>query len=948
MTFVGRSDEAERLTGLLNDFSAGRSRQLVIEGIAGQGKTELLSWVRSTALGRGHLVTGAAGSQLSSDQEPGKNLELAYWALRAVLQPLLGHLEDMDPREQRTLRRALNPVSGEVTADDVDGGTFELLRVASQAKPLLVLIDDVQWLDDSSFRPLVLAAHRFVDARVGFVFAKRPDPSTPRRGLRFEKLTLGGLTRQDAHELLSPTIPVTKVIDKLWQLTGGNPLTLIHNAAQLTAEQRTDRAPLPPLASAPEDLVNEYAVRFLALRLPTRVAVGIAALELGNEVGVVDETLAQLGGSKKDLFPGEKAKLIQLKRNKIVWRHPIVRSAICQVLTNQERRRLHSALSEPVRAASRDDRYEQAVWHLAESEIGPNPNIVAQLVNVAEQAAGRGALRSAATAWQSAAEFATDDEQKMYLVKAAELRFYCGDHDIAAASLEDLLARGQDPIVRGLIAERLGQAEIWTRGTTRATERFIHHASELREQAPDLAALLLLHAIAARLLALDPTGAAALACDATAITEAGNDPDVKEAAKALQILTKAFDGSRIDLKDLEDLETKAMEALVHERPAADAIVQMCGWVRLLRGDQHEADRLFSAVIDVTKSSGKVGRGVLARILRAENTWRAGRTADASNEINETLTDQEATGLQPWIPCTLAFLARMEAASGKDAECLAHADEAIALGAHLRLHQVEAWGLSARGLLALGRREWEEAHDAFQRLAVLAKNVREPGWLWWQADAIEAAYRCDRLTEANQAFVDLRRQAAETQRAWALAAVKRTAALLHPDDDPDRELTDAINLFQAQNCPFEKGRTYLARAEHRRGWGRRSEAAKDASAAVSIFRELRADPWVAQADQLLRSPARSVVTELDSALLPIAIALAQTGKPDKALAAQLKMNPKTLQAKLSEIRNKLHVSNRSEIVIAVREDPALRHHFTGEYRSSDSGSLGGHRGASGIG
>jgi hypothetical protein len=231
---VGRAREVAALTGLVAAVRAGESATLVLTGEPGIGKTALLEATRSAA---GDVtVLSCRGSEVESG--------LAHAGLLEVLTPLRHLAEEVPAGQAAALGAALGwTLSGE-PADRflVAAGTLSLLAAAAAVRPVLVLVDDLHWVDRESADALTFAARRLHGDRVGFVMAVRDD-ETPGVLTGLPVLPVAGLTDEEAASLLGDAVsaPVTATLNGL---TRGNPLALVEVGARLTPAQRGGAAPL--------------------------------------------------------------------------------------------------------------------------------------------------------------------------------------------------------------------------------------------------------------------------------------------------------------------------------------------------------------------------------------------------------------------------------------------------------------------------------------------------------------------------------------------------------------------------------------------------------------------------------------------------------------------------------------------------------------------------------
>ena len=235
---VGREPERARIDRLLHDARAGRSGALLLVGEAGIGKTALLEHARAEAVAAGMPVLRARGMQTESD--------LPFAGLGELLGPLLDRLDAIPPTQATALRGAL--ALGEATGGDryaVMAGVLSLLAAAAEERPVLALVDDCQWLDDSSLEALLFAGRRL--GAEGIVLLGSYRGTEVPIGPWLERLEIGPLEAEDARRLLSRaqgTKLALPVAERLVDGTGGNPLALLEVPTLLSDAQLEGREPL--------------------------------------------------------------------------------------------------------------------------------------------------------------------------------------------------------------------------------------------------------------------------------------------------------------------------------------------------------------------------------------------------------------------------------------------------------------------------------------------------------------------------------------------------------------------------------------------------------------------------------------------------------------------------------------------------------------------------------
>jgi DNA-binding CsgD family transcriptional regulator len=333
----------------------------------------------------------------------------------------------------------------------------------------------------------------------------------------------------------------------------------------------------------------------------------------------------------------------------------------------------------------------------------------------------------------------------------------------------------------------------------------------------------------------------------------------------------------------------------------------------------EATNLLNIVIRSSETSGIMARSAFARVLLAETLWRTGRWAESLAETSQSQTLQEAIRPGQVVPGTLAMMARLEAGFGQPDSCRAHVARVLDAPPAIEIFTVIA--LSAAGLLELGLGHHADAAAAFDGVAARAGHVGDPGWLWWQGDAIEAYAGCGRLDDSNHALARLEEQASTTAERWPLAAVDRAHGMLGTSGPCDDRLTAALDGFRDLGAPFEVARTLLVRGRWRMREGARVDGGRDVAAARTIFDRLGARAWSEQASAIrgeVTGVGRSLTSQLTPAELRVALTVGR-GTSNREAAEQLFISVKTVDYHLQSIYRKLGLRNRSQLTALVQAD-----------------------------
>src|SRR5690349_11646428 len=334
---VSRAAELSRLDDLLTALAGGEGSALVVRGEAGIGKTTLLE---TLAVRSGDAVTviRTCGAETEA--------ELTFSALADLLDPVLGELAALPEPQAAALMGALAlgpPAPGDRLAVCV--ATLGVLRAAAQRRPVLAMVDDLQWVDASSRECIEYAARR-AGGRLAVVLAAR-DPWYPPEHIHLPELQVGPVDGIGAAELLRHRAPdlAPPVAAAIAQAAAGNPLALVELTAALNTGQRTGAVPLDlPLAPG-RRLQHAFSGRIGALGEPARRALLIAAAHAGPELPVIAAACLNDGTDVGHLDDAEAFGLVRIGANRVSFTHPLIRGVVYQEAPAAERRVAHAALA---------------------------------------------------------------------------------------------------------------------------------------------------------------------------------------------------------------------------------------------------------------------------------------------------------------------------------------------------------------------------------------------------------------------------------------------------------------------------------------------------------------------------------------------------------------------------------------------------------------------------
>jgi DNA-binding CsgD family transcriptional regulator/tetratricopeptide (TPR) repeat protein len=898
---LGRETECARLDELLDRARTGRSGALVLRGEAGIGKTALLDY--SVARAEGMTVVRTLGIESEA--------ELEFSALLDVCRPLLGCLEGLPGPQADALRSGLGfAPAGTFDRHSVGVGTLGLLAAAAETTPLLVVVDDAQWLDRASADALRFATRRLHADRVAVLFAARDDEELSFDAPGIESLPLEGLDRAQAGALLRERAGVGEaVVNRLYEATSGNPLALVELPALLSPAQLSGEEPLDDPLPAGASVERAFARRAQELPDEAGTALLVAAASTSSASEMLVRALEQLGLSARSLEPAEDAGLVRIVDGRFEFRHPLVRSAVYHAARPSDRRAAHRALAD----ACRDTGPEEWAWHLAVAALGPDENAAAALEQAAGTARQRSGYAAAATALERSARLTPErDDRLRRLAAAADAAWQAGRTESAVALVRQTLAGAEDPALRANALRLYGEIEILA-GKRDAAARAFLEATDLLER-------------------IDPTGAVAAAADAvyalpaehametarrarSLAPEDGSEADGEAAATLGYVLS--FEGRYTEARPHLD---RAVELLRHRTSIptplqAARLSAALAWL----GRYEDGHRFLATLVARARAAGAVGA---LPYLLAGSSWQAlhaDRWNEAEADAAEAHQLAEELGQPPTQESALGVLTWVHALRGDEGRCRVHGEQTRRLARALAYTIDDHLVSFCFGVLDLAAGRVDDAIAELEPVARYTeeRNLRIPR-VPLQLEFAEALIRAGRGVEAEAVLDSFERSERVTDRFLAAAAL-RCRGLLADEDGFDARFEEALDLHSGVASPFALARTQLCYGERLRRAGRRRDAREQLRSALATLEALGAAAWAERARSELRASGETLrrraafeEEQLTPQELQIALQVAE-GKTNKEVGAALFLSHKTVEFHLSRIYRKLDLNSRAELI-----------------------------------
>ncbi|MEV0501738.1 AAA family ATPase, partial [Streptomyces spectabilis] len=770
MELYGRDEERAVVKGLLDGARKQRGGVLVVRGEAGIGKTALLDHAAEHA----NDLRVLRGLGIESESE------LAFAGLHLLLGAHADRLDALPAPQARALRAAFG-LDADVRAGADDGpagaeapGTgrgssadrflvglavLSLLGEIADERPLLVLVDDAQWLDQASVEALLFAARRLGSDPVALVFAVRDGHPFPASGLA--ELRLTGLDEESGAHLLhrhADGLPA-HVRGMILQEAHGNPLALLELPAALSAAQRSGdlHADFFHLGSRPvsERVERTFLDRARALPARTQDLLLVAAAEPTGDLSAVLAAGRALGASLDDLAAAEASRLISVADGRLRFTHPLSRSAVYRAAPLSLRTAAHRALAGATTA-------DRRAWHRAAAATGPDESVAADLERTAEAARRRGGHQAEAAAYERAAALSPADEQRARrLVAAAEAVENAGEQQRAATLADRAAAHPHDPLTRARLA-RIRATAANARGDQRAAHALlVDAAAEVGPHDAEAAAYMFLDAMSAAWALNDPGMIARTSAGLTALRPSSGPHAEPGAAH----LVTAVDG----------LAAVALGDPARGLPAARLLVEASGaaasapglwerasthWWHQLIGDLGAAYERARALERDCRAGDAIGLMPAALFHLARAQLLMGRLRDATATASEGARIAEDTRQGLFAGNLRGVLAHIAAAEGDEDRCRALTKELSAQG----LPIAGAWSGGALALLDLGHGRHDESLHRLEDL--WAGPHGHSGFaLYALPDLVESAVRVGSTERAAAATAAFAKWADATGQPW---------------------------------------------------------------------------------------------------------------------------------------------------------------------------------------
>lgn len=905
---IGRDSETAQLESLLDGASAASPAggALLVRGEPGIGKSALLEEAAGRGRDRGMLVLNCSG--VSGEAH------LAFAGLHQMLWPVRADADALPAVQRNALFAALGLVDAPVPGIHLVGlATLELLTECARRAPVLIVVDDVHWLDRPTSEVLAFLALRLHADPVVLAAACRDGEGDagPLDTAALRELRLGPLDPAAAAALLDSygrLDPRTR--RRVLEVAVGNPLALVELPTALRG--RPDDTDPPAWLPLTARLERAYADRLAGLPEASRTALLAAALG-GDALAEVLDAASRVAGtevSAADLAPAVAAGLVEIDAARARFRHPLVRSAVHEAASAARRGQMHAVLAEVLADAP-----DRAVWHRAAATVGPHEEVAADLARAAARAQLRGATSVAAAALAEAARLTAQPARRGHLLlRAAEQSHELGQWQTTLRLLdqaETLELDLGDQIQLRWFREVLSPAS--STGTPPLAD-FADMADRMRRAGDTELVLDALLRVVMRSWWSSP------------------EPESYRRLAVVAEASAAYDADPrlLNIMALADPLGRAAEVRSRLSDCPPAVVSAAGYLLGLAaqaaGATDQALAFHTAASATLREQGQLGllgECLLAKSWVALLLGRLDLALAAADEGGRLLAETRipfwATGTQ----LVTAIVAGRRGDATTAADLTGRAERVLATaGIPSMLTQVHM----ARGAAALDAGRFTEAYEQLARVFDPDDITYHPQMRAWAlAEYVVAASRSGHQDAARARCAELSEVAAATGSPLLRAGLTIAAPMLADDDDAGALFDEALRA-DLRAWPLHRARLQLAYGAWLRRHRNVVESRTPLRAARDMFDALGATVEGERARQELRASGEEsggrvpgVLDRLTPQEWHIA-RLAAQGLSNREIGQQLYLSHRTISSHLYRIFPKLGITSRAELAAVLATAP----------------------------
>ena len=924
---IGRREELLALEAFLEAVPAG-GQALLLEGDAGIGKSAL--WSEGLRLARERSFRMLTARTTRSETQ------VAFATVGDLLAPAL---EAMLPRLVPVQRRALEVA---LLLRESDGrppdtrllglALVAVVRTLAQDGPLLVALDDMQWIDASSAEVLRFMLRRLEGDRVGVLATVRERPveaplELDRAFAAFQRLAVEPLSVGAVHRLLwgrlALNLPRPDLM-RVHEIARGNPFFALELGRAIGRRAiRVDSANV----TLPESLSALVMERLRALPARVRETLVAVAAVAAPSVTLLEPLAAAV---VDDIEFAEKQGVVQLDGDRIHFTHPLLAPACYAAMPLHRRRRLHRRLAEL------DVDLEERARHLAIAATGSDGEIAAALDAAATHARARGAAQAAAELAERAVAltplYALESINRRRITAAEHCR-YAGDMEKAALLLEEVVGSSQPGRVRAEALTQLagvrGMAQGFPVAMNLLSAALAEPGLESSQEVNILCELAWMAHVAG-----DNQAGARYADAGLALAEQLVDPATLAIALAA-VAQNRFARTGVIRHDLLDRALELEQTLDGEGYAA---ARWSSWhvglpmrlspsrvtlaLLLGRSDRHDESRTLWRGLTAEATERADPDAVRCLFHHAQMEVTSGAWDTAAELCDEAIPLARQIGLEVFEPLCLSILAEIDAYRGETEKARGEIAELLQVVEAARFRMA---AFRLRMALAVLELSHDDADASWRQVAQLFHNVEElDGYLAQLAGsaAIEALVAIGDLRQAERLLAQIDRRAADGDTALRPLVLRCRGLLLAAQGEHERATASLEAAARAPEPPqgvnpFELARTLLALGTVQRRAQRKRVARETLEQAVGIFDRLGARLWSEKArSQLRRIGGRTASEDLLSETERRIVELVVAGRRNSEVAAELSLSPNTVAWNLSKVYRKLGVSSRTGLAARV--------------------------------
>ncbi len=899
---IGRDPELTALADVIGEIGT-TGRALLLRGDPGVGKTTIVRAAVTMALDAGLMVLETSGIESESS--------LPYAGLHYLLRPLLADVDDLPAVQRRAVLSAFGLADGPAPEMFLIAlAAFNLIVARAAACPLVIVVDDMQWLDPPTNDVLAFLARRIEQDAVVILGTVREGHTVPFSAADPHEVVVHGLDDESSRKVLSATAMdlTARDCETILAQAKGNPLAL----TELPAAWRSAGPSKLNLAAAVMPLSGRlertFAARVTDFPAPARDALLVAAVSSEGKLAEILAASSLLSGTSvtvADLEPAEGAGILHFDESRVDFRHPLVRSGILQNESVSRRQAANAAMGHVLY----DQPYRRA-WHRAQAVYGPDDAVADELDATHVESIRRGAIVAAITALERSAQLTTDSHTRgRRLLLAAQHAFGLGradlvDHLITAAEQNDLSELDQARV------EYL--REIFDDGAPGDSNRVMELCDIARRSASagDFGlALDLLHGAALRCWWAD-TGADARSEVVRVVESLDISQDDPRCIAAIAVSEPLLKGT----------QTIQQLAAIRVEGVNDAEqLRLLGMAARVVGDELRAADFFDRAESRLRDQGRLG--LLSHVLgvQAAAHVELGDWRKAVESVEEGLQLALDTQQPNWSAGIGAVEAMVAGLTGDTDKALQRADELELASSTRVINDALCNAQLARGFAYISTGRHADAYAALKVVFDPADPHHHPreqfSGIMFLA---EAATHCGQHEDARKIVDSMEQLARVTSSPVLLTHLLYARAVLADDDDAEALFREALSS-NLTRWPWARARIQLAYGYWLRRQRRVAESREPLTAALATFELIGARAWAEEARSELRaagareaqSPQDSSVETLSAQELRIA-RLAAQGLSNREIGQQLYLSPRTVGSHLYHLFPKLGIRTRAQL------------------------------------